>query len=782
VKREVPYIIKPKGITMNTYRYLTLASTIAIVSHAGTTSAQQDVAENSLALEEVIVTATKREQSLQDVSVAVTALTENMIKEQLITSTEDLIEMVPSLTLQKGTNPRQTSFNIRGIGTQSFSSAVEPSVSTMLDGVVMGRSGQAFMQLLDIQRVEVLRGPQGTLFGKNSTAGVVHIITQAPTDEHTGEVMGTVMSEDEYRAGVTLSGPLTDSLGYRLSANYNDVEGYTKNYYTGNELNGYDDWSVRGKLRWFGDDWTVDWSSDYSEADCDCTASPIYALDPFGGNDAEIQEILDSIAPVVPGKENDEVNQNKEGAHETEQWGHALTVNWDIGEFTLTSITALRAFEISGKADGDIDGQPIDVLGFDQGGATEQDQFTQELRITSPADGPLTYVAGLFYFDQTVERTFERAFEFAPGLPGIGVATFEADTLNWAAFGEATWALSDSWRVIIGARYTEDEIDYTYSRTREGFPAGLPDPVEPTKGGTDEDDLSGKLALQWDFSDDGMAYLSFTQGYKGPAYDLTFGTDPVDLERVDPETSDSWELGLKSTFLNGQIMFNAALFHSVYEDFQSQAFFDPDGTPDCPDDNPGCDPEDDPGGFFLINAGEVQTQGLEIDLLYQVTENLRLSGGLALVDATIEDYPQGNCSDGQKFRGECPLGLQDLSGGDLPFSPDWKANLTAAYTWRRNSLFDLVFTGTVKARDEVQYGLHQDEYTIGDSLTLLDVAARFQSHSDTWNATLFVKNVTDEFYSSGIGSLPSVFLPNGYIHRYPKQAERTYGLEMRYRW
>ena len=171
------------------------------------------------ALEEVLVTATKRESSLQDVSVAVTALSAQDIANAQITSSEQLTFLVPSLNLQKGNNPRQTSFSIRGIGTQSFSSAVEPSVSTMVDGVVMGRSGQAFMQLLDVERVEVLRGPQGTLFGKNSTAGVVHVITRDPTEAAEGEIMTGIINGGEYRAGGTVSGPVNDKLGFRLSAN-----------------------------------------------------------------------------------------------------------------------------------------------------------------------------------------------------------------------------------------------------------------------------------------------------------------------------------------------------------------------------------------------------------------------------------------------------------------------------------------------------------------------------------------------------------------------------------
>lgn len=760
---------------------LALAAVLALSSMSAVVHAQSS--GSTLALEEIIVTATKREQSLQDVSVAVTALSDDIIREAQINSSEDLTFLVPSLNLQKSSNPRQSSFNIRGIGTQSFSSAVEPSVSTMLDGVVMGRSGQAFMQLMDIQRVEVLRGPQGTLFGKNSTAGVVHIITRDPTEEHSGEIMGTLINDEEYRAGLTVSGPVTDSLGYRFTASGTDVAGYTKNYYDGDYLNGSEDWNVRGKLRWLPSDAVeIKWASDYSEQECDCSASPVRSLEPYDGNEEEVQDILDRMAPVVPGEENNEVNINKIPETETTLWGHSLEVNWDIGDYTVTSISAARGSKIDAQGDGDLDGQPVDILRLAQRGDTEQKQFTQELRIASPADRDFNYVVGLFYFDQEVDRTFTREIELLPGSPGYGVAEFTVDTNNWAAFGEATWAFSEEWRLIFGARYTEDELDYVFKRSREGFPIGIPDPIEPSSDGTDDDDLSGKLALQWDFSDAGMTYLSYTQGYKGPAYDVTFGSIPEDLERVDPETSESWELGFKTTLLDGQVMLNAALFHSVYEGFQSQAYFDPDGNPDCPPDMPGCDPDDEIGGYLLINAGEVSSQGLELDILAQLTENWRLSGGLALIDAKIDDYENGDCSDGQKYRGECPDGVQDLSGGDLPFSPDWKVNLTAAYTWSRDRVFDVVFTGMVRAQDEVQFGLHQDKNTIADSYTILDASVQLLSHSDIWQATFFVKNVTDEFYPNNIFDINQVFIPNAYFHRYAKVAERGYGLEVRYRW
>ena len=732
--------------------------------------------EELLVLEEVLVVATRRTESLQDVPLSVSALSDDMLREQQINSVEDLTRLVPSLNKQTG-----DSFNIRGIGTQAPGIAVEPSVSTMLDGVVLGRSRQAFMQLMDVQRVEVLRGPQGTLFGKNSTAGVIHIITKNPTDEHFAEVSGTVISDDEYRGGVLFSGPVTDDLGYSFTAFGTDVGGYTENIHTGNDLSGTKDWTARGKLRWYGETVELKWASDYSDGESECCVKIMRSLEPVAGKEDFYDRAIDALLPLAPDEEGTKVNVDAEPYFETENWGHSLEVNWDIGEYTLTSISAFRNFDRDVTELTDVDATTLNPFNLSQPQHTESEQITQELRITSPATGAFSYVAGLFWFDQEANRELSRIWDIIG--PAQGTFFSEVDTHNWAVFGEGTLDMSDTLRLVAGLRYTEDELDYKISRTQEGPGLGLPDPIDPPEtGGTDEDNLSGKLALQWDFSYQGMGYLSYAQGYKGPAFDIVFGADPAAIVPVDPEISDTVELGLKTEMLDGRVRLNASLFYSIYDDFQASAFFDPDGTPDCPIGDPGCDPENETGTFQLLNAGEVRTQGLELDFTALVTENLRLSGGVAFIDATIEEYDLGKCSAGQEVRGECPDGAQDLSGGDLPYSPDWKLTLTSAYTWERDELFDVVFTGTVQAQDEVLYDISQDENMVADGYATLDLSVKFKDHEDRWSSTLFVKNVTDEFYVTNIGETQSSIVPNGYTHRMAKLSERQYGLEVRYRW
>jgi iron complex outermembrane receptor protein len=706
-------------------------------------------ASNHLILEEVLVVATKREASLQDVSVAVTALPDTVLDQALALSSEDIVALVPSLSLTKGASLRSSSFNIRGIGTQSYSTAIEPSVSTVVDGVVMGRSGQSFMQLLDVQRVEVLRGPQGTLFGKNASGGVVHIISKDPAEEPEGEIVGTLSEGEAYRVGATASGGLMEGLSGRLSLVSSHQDGWIHNYYDGGDRNESDDWSIRGKLLWDAtDDLTIRWSSDYYEKDCECSQSTIRSMDPD-------PNILAEIYPVIPGEENTDVNNNGDLSLEVESYGHSLQLDWQLGEYTLTSITALR--EWKDEFNEDVDQRPTDPLNFAQGGTLDQEQFTQELRLASPLGDTLNYVVGAFYFNQEVNRTYDRTI-----FSSTTYSDFTVDTENLALFGEATVNLGDAWRVILGGRYTADDVSYDH----QAYSTFNPE-VAYLEDETDDDDLSGKLALEWDFNYTSLAYLSYTQGYKGPGFGLgSTTTEPP--PPVEPETVDAIELGVKSTLWGGRMTLNAALFYAEYQDWQAEAFVTGD---------------DGLSTLVTTNAGEVSTTGLEVDVTAQLTENLRLFGGVTLIDAEIEEFDNGPCSLGQQYRGECPDRQQDLAGGVLPNSPDWKLNLMLNYTIPTESLpFDWMLAANLAAQDEIQYSVTQDPYTEQDGYEVLDLSAAIHDKAGRYSATLFVKNALDEHYVLGIGATTAIFIPNGYLQQVPRTYERTVGLDVRYRW
>jgi len=720
---------------------------------------QEPVTGDRPILEELIVTAQKREQNLQDVPVGVSLLSGQAMQEAQIKNASELATLLPTLNVQASSGPSTSSFNIRGIGTQAFSPGVDPSVSTMLDGVVMGRSGMAFLDLVDIERVEVLRGPQGTLYGKNASGGVVHIITRDPTPELSGTAAATAIEDDEYRLDGSISGPITDSLGYRLTGSGVNADGYAENVYNGDSINDTQSYNIRGKLLWqASDDLEFMLASDYSKSDCDCTALSVRAI-LEGPNQ---QELLEQQLPVVPSKHNQDVNNDQAAFTHIRSSGHSVTANWDLDEYVLTAITAYRDWESESIVD--FDNSPANplALSFPSPPKTDQNQFSQELRLASAPAEWGSYVIGAFYFEQDLDtsNTTTTAL-FEPFVPATTRASKTAvDSKNAAVFGEVNFNVWHDWQLILGGRYTYDDLKYhTMADRTDNFIFGPPGEASDSQN---ESDFSPKVALQWDVSDAAMAYVSYVSGYKGPAFDtglITGGSS------VKPETSDSWETGLKSRWLDNRLILNVAVFYAEYHDFQAETSID----------------EGPLGTIVLTNAGEVSTQGVEVEFLSQPMDDWTVSGGITYTDATIDDYPNGNCSGGQKFRGECPNNFQDLSGGDLPYIPKWKLNLSTDYTIQlADAPFDVILGANLRSQDDVLYELSQDDYTRQDAYTIVDIRTVLAGKREGYRITAFVKNLLDKNYASLIYANPSPLLANGYIQLVPKYANRTAGIEVRY--
>jgi iron complex outermembrane receptor protein len=710
-------------------------------------------------LEELIVTARKREQNLQDVPMGVSLLSGKAVSEAQLKNAAELATLLPTLNVQSSSGPTTSSFNIRGIGTQTFSPGVDPSVSAMLDGVVLGRSGMAFLELVDVERVEVLRGPQGTLYGKNASGGVVHIITRDPTPELTGTVAATAIENDEYRLDGTVSGPLTESLGYRLTGSRVDDDGWAKNAYNGDKVNDTDSYTLRGKLLWQPTE-ALDLllAADYSRNECDCIALSVRSI--LEGPRQE--ELLSYQGPVQPGNDQQDVNNDQDTYNDNTSKGVSMNADWEVGDHRLTSITAYREWENESIVDFDRgDTNPL-TLAFPSLPRTEQDQFSQELRVASPTRDWGSYVVGLYYFEQDIDNGNTTSTNFFERV--TRVSSTDVEGKNAAAFGEVNFNLWQDWQLILGGRYTYDELDYETTADRTDnivFP-----PPGEAKDSLDETDFSPKVALQWDITDNAMAYASYVSGYKGPAFDTSLIAEG---RVVRPETSDAFEVGLKSNWLDSRLFLNIAIFYAEYDDYQAETSLD-----ENPDDLR-------PGSPVLINAGEVSTKGVEIEFLAQPLDNWSLSGGFAYTDGTIEDYKEGNCSGGQIARGECPGGTQDLSGGRLPQTPKWKLNLATDYTIElERAPFDLILGANLRAQDDVLYGLSQDPYTQQDDYAVIDLRTVLVGRDRGYRVTAFVKNVTDKNYASLIFANSADIQPNAYIQLVPKYAERTAGIELRY--
>jgi iron complex outermembrane receptor protein len=714
-------------------------------------------------LEELVVTAQKREQNLQDVPVGVSLLSGKAMSAAQLKNAAELATLIPTLNLQASSGPSTSSFNIRGIGTQAFSPGVDPSVSTMLDGVVMGRSGMAFLDLVDIARVEVLRGPQGTLYGKNASGGVVHIITKDPSPELSGTAAATAIEDGEYRLDGSVSGPLTDNLGYRLTGSGVDDDGYSKNYYDDKKVNDNESFNVRGKLLWqANEDLEFMLASDYSKSDCDCTALSVRAILP-----SPVQEqLLQNQLPVVPSKQNQDVNNDQRTFTHIRSSGTSLTGNWDLNNYGITSITAYRDWQSESIVDFDDSPENPLALSFPSPPKTDQNQFSQELRLASPPSDWGSYVVGVFYFEQDVDTSNTTTTALLePFVPATTRASkTDVRGKNAAVFGEANFNLWRDWQLILGGRFTYEELDYSTSADRTDnlvFP-----PPGQYSDSVNDSDFSPKVALQWDVSDTAMVYASYVSGYKGPAFDTTLITGGT---YVKPETSNAYETGLKSRWLDDRLFLNVAVYYAKYEDFQAQSAIDDDPTDLIP------------GSIVLVNAGKVSTQGVEIEIMSKPIDDWTVTGGIAYTDATIDDYPLGNCSGGQKYRGECPTGYQDLSGGKLPYTPQWKLNLATDYTIRlQNAPFDVILGANVRWQDDVLYELSQDKNTIQEAYSIVDIRAILAGTSSGYRITAFVKNLTDKNFASLIYANSEVLLPNGYIQYVPKYANRTAGIEVRY--
>ena len=692
--------------------------------------AQQAPLASAQALEEVIVTAQKRAQSAQDVPVALTAIGAETIEALGIQEFSDVTRISPSLTLSSGNNKQQTSISMRGIGTSVFSIGVEPSVAVIIDNVSQVQPGQALSNLVDIERIEVLRGPQSTLFGKNASAGLVSVTTKNPSEEIEGSLELVATDDDQIRTVGTLSGPLTDSFGYRIMGYYDDRDGYLDNLTTGDDINGGLSRGGRGKFIWdVSEDFTSTLIVNYSEDKLDCCGINWHELDP----EARVLGFVPGeVAPgIQPGEENRKIRQDDQSRGESRDVSASLELEYDIDDFTLTSISSWNRWEYLNNED--IDFSDVDVAGALSGGlleggiATLSDVemrfFSQELRIESPVYDSFDYMLGLYYADANTDRSFERSI-----LVSDWVA--EASTESIAAYGQGNWRFAKNTSLSLGLRYNYEEISADF----------IDAPSASSFAGDDDDGVwLGKVSLQHFLNEDAMLFASYSRGYKGQAYDISsgFNQDKAD-NPVAAEESDAYEVGIKTTLLDQRLQLNVVGFYTEYDNFQAQnTILNEDGT----------------FKLEIANVGELETQGIEIDAVALLGDNFVLRGGFAWIDATVKSYPTARCFPGQTVEQGCVeiapgVTVQDLAGDDLSNSPDYKLTLAGEYTLPLASLpFEGFANFSYRWQDEVVFNLNQDPELRYDAFDVLDLSVGIvERERAAYRVTLFVNNVFDDTY------------------------------------
>ena len=749
----------------------------------------------SAQIEEIVVTATKREENVQDVPVAVTVLSSETIENQNAVGFEGLQALIPSASFRKGNTTRNSSVIIRGLGTISFSTAAEPSVSTVVDGVVLGRSGQAFGDLYELERMEVLRGPQGTLFGKNASAGVVNITTKRPTDEFEGFVDLSFFQDNETRLKAKVSGPLSDNARGSITAFKGDFDGFIRNVYDNKMINGYDRSGLRAMLEYEPTDTvsTLFIYEDYEATDNCC--ADVEGL-PSGRHPGS--EALPNSQGIVNGVADIDLDQRFVDHDLTTVTLDSTTafsaqVDIEIGDMMLTSITARRTWNNTEIREGDftsIGGDatiPVDfgatTFQLHDVGPQEWRQFSQELRLASPGGETVDWQVGFFYWNIDSDRRFTRDASCQnnngqsqdilddPANAGLtcnaddiitGSADFNTEFNNYALFGDATWNISDQLRLLFGLRFTEDEVGFNHNRRnldpfgRRGVGVQRADSGDSNfQNETDESNTSGKLGVQWSTDTAGMFYLTYAQGYKGPAFNTFFNMGAADAGfPIGAEESDAIELGWKYT--SDTFLLNLTVFQTDVENYQANNFDTSTGVTIT----------------RLTNAGDVSTEGFEADFLWQPMDNVSIGGGFASVDATIDAF---RCPL-DPVTGLPPAGCSTRSGLDVPFSPDLKVSLYGEWVIPLNTM-DFILNGSYVHTDE-QYADLPNTSGVFAAPALLpeydifNLTASLSFNDDQFRLSFIGKNLGDESYVT-------TFSGDGFRYQVPRDADRYFGIGLR---
>ena len=720
--------------------------------------AQAQSAEPADRLEEVIVTATKREQSVQEVPQAVQVINADQLASASIHEFADLTRIAPSLVIKPAEHPVNASVSIRGIGTFAFSIGVEPSVAVQVDDVPVAFQARAFADLSDVERIEVLRGPQSTLYGKAASAGLINIVTPGPTESFSGNVHVLGTSDDELVGGLNLSGPIGDTLGFRLSAQHTKYDGNVENRFNGDETNGRESTTVGGKMVWSpSDSFTATLAANYIDGETS-VGRPFVRLAPNAllRNDPTLPNSV-TLPGIVADADNTEISNNF--AAGTDYKGHGESLKLEIGlpaEHTLVSISSHDSFELNDLLDQD-DTSAVAPNNI-QIGVFESKQLTQEIRLLSSDAQPLRYTLGLYYGDTQLDRDFLRG-------PVFSLARWIAssDSKQKAIFGQADWEFIEGTTLTAGIRHQEEDIDYTFLDIQNGsafFAGDASDRFE-----------TYRVGLQHQFTDDIMVYAAYATGHKGQTFDLTTG---FNLNRqlagpVLPETSKSYEIGARTQFLDGRFTVNTTVFDVRYDDFQAQGIeFLPDGS----------------FNFRLSNVGKVRTRGVEIDSLAKVGQRLQLNLSLAYVDAVIEEFLLGQCYAGQTAAQGCTgtPARQDLSGKRPPQAPEFKA--TAGFDYSQplgGGSLEGVLQGAYVYQSAINYALSVDPEGAQGGYGILNLSLGVRDADRRYEVIAFVNNALDKQYYANYANSNGNFGGRQAINVIlPRDFERYAGLRAKF--
>jgi iron complex outermembrane receptor protein len=732
-----------------------------------------------IAIEEIVVTAERREANLQDVPISVSSFSAAALESYQVDTLGDLQSLVPNLSVHVG-DANNAVVYIRGVGQIDSIAFFEPGVGIYLDDVYLGRAQGAFLDVLDVERIEVLRGPQGTLYGRNTVGGAVKYISAAPTDELSAKLSATVGDYNQADYFASLSGPLgSDKLGGRLTAAYLSRDGYSENEFDGRHDGDRKTTFLRGVLSLQAtDNLSFQLAADYTDSDPDRSRTPaketpidVLVVDPY--------TFGLSVSSFAADSDPFKVNADFNTIEQTTTKGIDFKIGWDINEaLSFKSITSYRELEYGTEVD--LDATPINAFGIFY--FNDQDQTTQEFQLAYQSDR-LSAIGGLYYFNE--EGTTFDGGVFSNFLIALsGDSTFSTD--SYAAFGQLDFDFTDKLTGIFGLRYTDEEK--SYSRRAEDFDltalAGIMfDPITfavsyanpellnpgsadlaldggigvPRTGANPDpasfDNLSFKVGLKYQVNDDAQIFGTISEGFKSGGFNGRVADGQLDP--YDEETLLSFEIGAKTEWLDNRLRANGAVFYTSYENMQVSSFeASADGMTFIP---------------VFTNAGEATIKGAELELTALLTDRLTLIGNVGYLDANYDVF----LAEPDPISGE----VIDVSNErEIVNSPKWDTFLGLTYGISLGSAGELTLAGNWSYRSKTYLEINSSENLAQGSYSVYDASIIFDSSNEHWRVILGGKNLSDEQYRThafDLSAFPGVEL--GYYN-----PPRTYRLFVSY--
>ncbi|HKR36203.1 MAG TPA: TonB-dependent receptor [Steroidobacteraceae bacterium] len=708
----------------------------------------------TVSLEEVIVTARKRDETSLNVPVAVNVFTAAEIEAAGIEKPQDFIDLTPNMTMVQTQNQGTSFITVRGISQARNS---EPSVAVVIDGVAMANPSQFNQELVDIESIQVLKGPQGALYGRNAIGGAILITSKQPTDQFEGKVSAGYDSGPGYRVGATLSGPVSDTLKFRLSASYMDTDGYIDNPFLHEEADPYEDLSARGLLVWEPSD---GFRADLRAYVSDVSTQALYFNITESVNDTHLP-----------------VRVNNPGVNDRDMYGASLKLDWTSSFGTITSVTAYDKLEeiLTGDQFNFLPIPESVLFQFFQADQAQHqfldvDAVSQELRFTSPADRRARWIFGAYAISTDrfistgnvidigdgivpeVRHTPLTKFDLATNCfpPACRQFTFLADSQDnfaWAVFGDFSYDLTDKLEGSVALRYDNDERENTTETPAEFLPTPTAFPGQVRKHTWDE--LQPKVTLRYKPADDRTWYVGYSRGFRSGGFNQT-GVGAANIAGIDDlfdkETADTYEAGFKGEFMDRRVATNLSVYYTKANG--SYFFvFDPNTSTQN-----------------LGNLGDVDYMGLEAEIKAALTDSFDAYLGLGYTDSDIK----------QSDRDPNDVGNQ------APLVSEYSVNLGLAY---RHDL--AAFGGaTAFVRTDLDVTgptwFYPDNFTERDTINVLNLRVGLDSKS--WSVTAWAKNLTDEDYNAEWSPGPQFFPNPGYTNNFVfKALPRRWGVDLAYR-